>query len=193
MTELWLVRHGQTDWNAAGRIQGWTNIPLNAAGLAQAHELAARLPAQTFSAVYSSPLSRASQTAAALATALRLPVRLEPDLREICRGVLEGLTLSEARQRHPEIIALLDSESLEAGATGGETTRAVARRMAQAATTIANHHPNQKILVVSHGFSLATLICQARGYPLTKVFPHIPENAQPQVVQWPPQPRGEPI
>jgi broad specificity phosphatase PhoE len=187
MTELWLIRHGQTDWNAAWRIQGQTDIPLNTAGLAQARDLAASL-AQAglpFAAIYSSDLSRASRTAEHLAETLGLPVTLQPDLREINQGEFEGLTLSEARERYPVVMAMRKTDPLDAPAPGGETTRAVALRMARAADAIAQAHPGQKVLVVSHGFAVATLICQAHGYGLSNVYPHIPDNAQPQVVHWP--------
>ena len=93
MLELWLVRHGVTDWNVAERIQGWSDPPLNAAGRAQAERLAPRLEGVAFDQVIASDLERARTTAA-----LALPgaeVRLDPRLRELNYGVFDGATWAD--------------------------------------------------------------------------------------------------
>jgi 2,3-bisphosphoglycerate-dependent phosphoglycerate mutase len=83
MTQLWLIRHGLTDWNLEGRYQGQSDIPLNAEGLAQARRLAERLKGTSIEALFSSDLLRAYQTAKILGECLGLPVQADPRLREI--------------------------------------------------------------------------------------------------------------
>ena len=97
MTEIWFIRHGETDWNRQRRLQGWQDIPLNEAGRQQAAQLAARMrdeAVQTrFDALYSSDLQRARDTAQPVAEQLDLRIRTEPGIRERGFGVLEGLDL----------------------------------------------------------------------------------------------------
>jgi broad specificity phosphatase PhoE len=87
---FYFLRHGQTDWNREHRLQGNIDVPLNATGLAQAHEAAARLAGLPIATVVSSHLSRARRTAEIAAQALGLPVEIDPDLAEVALGVREG-------------------------------------------------------------------------------------------------------
>ena len=184
MTELWLIRHGQTEWNVSGRLQGQTDIPLNETGLAQARELAAQLRQREFRALYSSDLQRAAQTARVISEALHLEVQLHRGLREICFGEWEGQIPAEIRQRYPEIIAAGRLHPLDTPYPGGETDREVAQRVAAAADEIAQDHPSGSVLVVSHGRALAILTCLACGYPLETINQHGLGNALPRVVEW---------
>ncbi len=102
MTELVLVRHGETDWNAEHRFQGHADPPLNDRGRAQAHALADELRGTPFDAAYTSPLRRAAETAEILAVELQLPVRPVEALREIDVGEWQGLTRAEVRERYPD-------------------------------------------------------------------------------------------
>lgn len=187
MTELWLVRHGETDWNKAGRYQGQSDIPLNATGLEQARISAATLAhsGRTFTAIYSSPLSRAAQTAAAAAQLLGLPVRSEPRLREIHQGAWQGMNYQQIVTEFKELMDETEADPITRRAPGGESIGEVAERMAAAADEIANAHPHQSVLVFSHGLALATLVCQARGISLKAVYDHIPNNGHAEVVEWP--------
>ena len=99
---LCLIRHGETDWNVARRIQGHTDIPLNHTGLEQARLLAQSLADEQFDAIYSSDLGRARQTAEAVAHRLHQTVRLDPLLRERHYGEFQALTYDEARARFPD-------------------------------------------------------------------------------------------
>src|SRR5262245_46586520 len=104
MLKLYLVRHGETDWNADGRIQGHSDIELNPRGLEQARRLALRIPEEgQFDAIYASPLKRAYRTAELAASALNLKVNSDSRLLERSLGVLEGLTLSDIKDKYPEI------------------------------------------------------------------------------------------
>jgi broad specificity phosphatase PhoE len=183
MTQLWLIRHGQTDWNLEKRYQGHTDIPLNATGRAQAYELAASLSGQHFDTIYSSDLQRAYQTAEILAQALGLSMHAHPGLREACHGEWEGKTVDEVRRQY-EIAFIKELDPLNTRAPGGESARTVADRMAAAADEIARAYPDGMVLVVSHGFSSATLICQARGFDLKDVYQYIPDNAHPEIIEW---------
>ncbi len=187
MTALWLVRHGQTDWNIVLRYQGQTDIPLNETGLAQARALAAHLAGngQQFAALYSSDLQRAAQTAHILGEALGLDVRPHTGLREICFGEWEGFTREEVHARYADLVAERRSHPLDSRPPGGETNRELAQRVSAAADEIARAHPNDRVLVVSHGLALAMLTCLACGYPLEDAYAHGLDNAEPRVVKWP--------
>lgn len=178
MTELHLIRHGQTDWNLQGRYQGQCDIALNRTGLEQARSLARQLAGQHFDALYSSDLQRASQTAQVLADALNLRVYLTADLREISMGAWEGRLVSDVSLDYAQ------DESPDNRAPGGESVAQVAARMARAAGEICRAHPAGSVLIVSHGLALAALVCLARRIPLEQVYEHIPDNASPAVILW---------
>jgi broad specificity phosphatase PhoE len=186
MTEIWLIRHGKTDWNLVGRFQGHTDIPLNSRGLAQAGELAQKLSGVEFTAIYSSDLKRASQTASVVSAALHLPVTTDHRLREISQGEWEGMSLIEVREKYELDLSSAES-SADSRAPGGESVREVAARMAEAASSITRVHPTGKVLIVSHGLAVASLYCLAKDIPLSRVHSYIPENATPLIIQWKPQ------
>ena len=104
MAQILLARHGETDWNRNGRVQGHTDIPLNATGIAQAQALAERLAGEPLAAVFASDLERARVTAAAVAARHELPVSIDPDLREKNFGSWEGLTDGEIAERFPAAV-----------------------------------------------------------------------------------------
>ena len=150
MRELLLVRHGQTDWNLAHRVQGHTDTPLNGVGRAQARTLADSLAATPLVAVYSSDLSRSRDTAAAVARIHGLEVELDPGLREKNFGSWEGLTDSEIAERFPDAVR---------GRWGdGETTEEVAVRALAAIDRIRRRYPAGRVLVVSHGGALRAIL-----------------------------------
>jgi len=150
MTEILLTRHGQTDWNLGGRVQGHTDIPLNATGVAQARALADELATEQLVAVYSSDLGRARDTAAIVAQRHGLAVTVEPDLREKNFGTWEGLTDTEIGNLFPDAVR---------GRWGdGETTEAVAVRAVAAVDRIRELYPIGAVLVVSHGGPLRALL-----------------------------------
>ncbi|MFN8224680.1 MAG: histidine phosphatase family protein [Gaiellales bacterium] len=142
-TTIHLVRHGETDWNRGQRIQGHTDVPLNDAGRRQAIDLGRTLAHLALDAVYSSDLSRASETAERIAEHHNLPVVRRPALREKHFGSWEGLTDAEVHTRFPDA---------RAGQWGdGETTADLARRVVAMLAEIARAHPGETVLVVTHG------------------------------------------
>ncbi len=145
MATLLLVRHGETDWNAEGKLQGHTDRPLNDFGRQQARLLAERL--EGIDAVYTSDLSRARETAEIVAGRLGLPVVVDPDLREKDWGTWEGLTSDERLGVEYE----------------GETTEAHRERVLAAVRRIAERHPGERVLVVTHGGSLRRIQAAVSG------------------------------
>src|SRR5262245_17902657 len=149
MRRILLARHGQTSWNALGRLQGHTDIELNEVGREQARELAAKLATSELTAVWTSDLSRAQQTGAIVADALGLAApQVDPDLRERHYGVFEGLSRDECATQHPE--AWRDWMAQKGAPPGGETRPDAAARMARALGRIAATEGGP-VLVVSHG------------------------------------------
>jgi len=150
MNELLLARHGETDWNRAHRVQGQTDIDLNAAGRAQAEALAEGLADARLDAVYSSDLARARETAEAVARRRGLEVVADPDLREKNFGSWEGLTDVEIAERFPDAVR---------GRWGdGETTEEVADRVLPAIERIRARHPGEAVLVVTHGGPIRVIL-----------------------------------
>ena len=142
-TTILLARHGETDWNVERRVQGQSDPPLNANGRVQARALSQQLAGESLAAVYSSDLSRAYETARAVAEPRGLQVNAVPELREKDFGTWEGLTDTEVLTRFPDA---------RNGPWGdGETTEDVARRVVEALRRIARAHTGQTVLVVSHG------------------------------------------
>ena len=162
MTRILLARHGETEWNRVGRWQGHADPPLNDAGRGQAEELAERLAGDGIAAIYSSDLRRASQTAHVVADRLGLAVVEDAGLREIDVGSWSGLTRAEVEQRFPEGYA-----RWLAGEIGhdGETREELAERVVGAVERIAAQHPDDTILVVTHGGAIRALRRYADGDP----------------------------
>ncbi|MCL6516182.1 histidine phosphatase family protein [Alicyclobacillus sp.] len=149
MTELWIVRHGETDWNAAGRIQGWTDIPLNPTGLRQARKLAEHLRTTPFHVIISSDLTRARTTAEILAAGRGIPLVLDPLLRERCFGKLEG------SRRDPALDARAVTPGPEDGAESEPQVRQRALRFLERAAAA---YPCARVLCVSHGGWIRALL-----------------------------------
>jgi probable phosphoglycerate mutase len=157
LRHLFLARHGETDWNVAGRWQGQTDVPLNATGRAQAGALAERLRGEGIATVGTSDLSRARHTAEIVAAALGVPVSLvDPDLREQQFGRFEGLTLRECEERHPEEWARFAVDP-HVEPPGGESRPAVLERILRAVEGAAARLSGPALLV-THGGALRALL-----------------------------------
>jgi probable phosphoglycerate mutase len=150
-TRILAIRHGETDWNASLRIQGHTDIPLNATGSWQAARLAEALADEGICALYSSDLLRARDTAAPLAERAGLALTTEPGLRERCFGEFEGSTFLEIEQHWPEQSARWRQRDADFGPVGGETLESFYARCMATATRLAARHPGQVIALVAHG------------------------------------------
>ena len=157
MTQLIFVRHGQTSSNVERRWQGWTDTPLNELGEKQAQLVAKRLSEShgKIQALYSSPLSRAYQTAKAIAEGLDLPVRLVEGLKEFHFGEIEGMTTEEVQATYPELLKRWeDRHDMTFAYPNGESREAFTQRIANTLGLIALRHPDDTVVVVSHGGAL---------------------------------------
>lgn len=150
-TRVILIRHGETTWNRAARIQGHTDIPLSELGLAQAERLAETLADEPLAAIYASDLSRARQTAEAVAHRQGLPVRIDVGLRERAFGRFEGLSWDEIAQNHPEDSARWRKREPDFQVGGGESLVTFSARCLAAAGRAVAAHPGQSIALVAHG------------------------------------------
>jgi broad specificity phosphatase PhoE len=161
VTTIFLARHGESDWNVEKRFQGHSDRPLTERGRQQAHALADLVASEKIDAVYTSPLSRARETAEIVAVCAGLqPVAL-PELREVDTGSWSGLSRADVEARFPEGFT-----RWRAGGSGwedGETYEEMAQRVIGALRTIAENHPDGRVLVISHGGPIRAIHAAAEG------------------------------
>lgn len=169
-TTLWLIRHGETGWNAARRFQGHHDVPLNEVGVAQARRLARRLELEhrdaPFEALVSSDLSRAVETARATSEVTGLPLTLRPELRERHYGVLSALTPEEMVVQQPEAWAQWRARTPSYVLPGGESLEQFTHRVVTGLLAVAHATPGKKVAVVVHGGVLDCVYRAAMGLPL---------------------------
>lgn len=171
MTELILIRHGETDWNRELRFQGQVDVPLNAMGLEQARRVADRLAAENVQQLLSSDLMRAQQTAQCVA-AHGLPLLaggpvLDTGLREQSFGVVDGLQVADIKQQHAEAWAQWVRFDADYAFSGGESTRQFHARVMATVQGLAQRHPQQTLVVVTHGGVLDMIYRTALGLSLS--------------------------
>ncbi|SIS63334.1 histidine phosphatase family protein [Alicyclobacillus vulcanalis] len=154
--EIWLVRHGETDWNVEGRVQGWTDVPLNEVGRQQADRLADWLKSVHVDHIYSSDLERALETARRVSRATQAPITVRPCLREHYFGQAEGLLRSESLRRFPN------------GAPDREPPEKATERIVKCLKDIAKHHPQGRVVIATHGGVVRTLL-RWMGVPYTSI------------------------
>ena len=168
MTSLIVIRHGETDWNRQHRFQGQIDVPLNALGLEQARRMGERLAFEAIDHLVVSDLTRAQQTAQALASRHGLALQVEPLWREQAFGVLEGLDVPTIQRRHAGLWARWTRH--EAGYAlpeGGESNAAFHARVMQALQALVAAHAGARIAVVTHGGVLDLLWRTVQGQPLS--------------------------
>lgn len=166
-TRICIIRHGETDWNVAKRIQGHTDIPLNETGRAQALAMAFNAAHQRFHAIYSSDLARAQETAQVLAQREDHEVTLLPQLRERHYGIFQGITAAQGAERYPAAYANYLARDLDYDFESGESLRGFAARVAEGIEWLVRHHSGQTIAAVSHSGVLDVVYRRATGRPLT--------------------------
>lgn len=165
-TRICLIRHGETDWNLARRIQGQTDIPLNETGHAQARAMAGNAARYEFAAIYSSDLVRATATAQRIAEARGMEISTLPQLRERHFGIFQGITADEGAQRHPRAYAHYKARNPEYDFETGESMLRFAERVNAAVELMAGRHSGQTIAAICHAGVLDILYRKATGRPL---------------------------
>ncbi len=166
MTHLTVVRHGQTGWNAEGRIQGHTDTELSADGRRQAHEAAIALAGTTFDQIYSSDLRRARETAQPLASRQNLPIHEEAGLREWHMGQYEGLTYQQAKELAGSDYGRFRSFEPGYAVPGGEAYADFHQRVLATVSTIVHRHPGQRVAIFTHGGAVLALLRHLARLPL---------------------------
>lgn len=154
MTTFYLIRHGETEWNRSGRWQGHADVPLTIQGRVQADQVARRLRADgiELDRIYASDLSRAFETAQAIADMFDLPVYSLPELREINVGSWSGMTRAEIMAQYPGALSTVFHPP------DGETREEFIQRAGSVLLGLAKQHPNERLAIVSHGGTIRGMI-----------------------------------
>lgn len=170
MLQIVLVRHGETYWNRERRIQGGSSdTQLTEAGKRQAEDLAQLLEDKNIAAIYSSPLQRALDTAQAVARFHPVAVTIEPNLREIEVGELEGMPLASLSTTFDQFLLEWQQGNGSEKLPGGESLADLAQRAWTCIQRLASQYNDGVVVVVTHYFVILTIICEALGMPLAHI------------------------
>lgn len=151
MTVIYLIRHGETMWNREKRLQGHIDIGLNEKGFWQAQQLGKYLSNRPIAAVISSDLSRAADTAQAVASHHQIELQFEPGLRERHYGIMQGLSHTEIAEKHPRNHAAWKNRETNFTPESGESLQQFYDRVVHSARSWAERYPDQEIAMVAHG------------------------------------------
>ncbi len=158
---LYLLRHGETDWNIEQRCQGFSDTPLNATGHRQAEASARYFSGVKIEAIYSSTLERAYETARIIARYHDASVQATDALRELNQGEFEGLRLTELAEKHGDFLEKWFREPADLTLPGGESLREMQARAWAALEEIVGRHPDGNVVVVAHNLCNLSLLCRA--------------------------------
>ena len=165
--KFYLLRHGETEWNKLGKFQGLTDVSLNERGLAQAKDSARAALSWEHGALYSSSLTRTVQVAEEIRRVTGTPIVTDPGLRELSLGDLEGVTGSEMREGWPEMYASWRRNPADVEMPNGESLAQVQERAWAVIQGIEREHSDESgVVVVSHNFTIRTIICAILDIPL---------------------------
>ena len=158
--KLYLIRHGETDWNRLEKCQGVSDVPLNSKGLSQAKELAYSLRNEDLSAIISSDLSRALTTAGEVAKYHSEEVQVDERFREMDQGEFEGLEFSYLREKHGDILKKWREEPETLRIPGGETLLEVQERAWMGINSLIENYSGRSVVLVSHNMTIISLLCK---------------------------------
>jgi broad specificity phosphatase PhoE len=181
---LLLVRHGQTAWNVAGRIQGHTDEPLDDVGLRQAARLAERLADEAIHAAYASTSERTWRTAEIALGGRGIAVTRDDVWREASYGEWEGLTWAEINARYPEHAARRRADPATVAPPGGEHFSDLAARLVPAVEALRGRHDGQSVLVVTHGGCLRVLASSFTGTGVEGDWRFRADNCALSILRW---------
>ena len=183
-TRIYLLRHGETTWNVERRYQGTLDSPLSETGRQQTSRTSDALRSAPLRAVYSSPLRRALETAAVIASPHGLPVRTHDGLSEIRVGEWEGLTVAEIETRYGESVRQWYDTPHLARIPGGETIEEMRERAAAAVDEIRRRHEGETVAAVAHGGVNKTILLTVLGAPLSSYWRIRQHNACVNVLEY---------
>ena len=183
MGTIYIVRHGETLWNAEGRIQGHTDVALTERGREQARATARRLSGIPFDVAYSSDMSRTRDTALIILGERSTPLHSVPELREYNKGVFEGLTPEEYRDRYPDLFQASLVNDPDFAPPGGETIRQCQARMSGFFRNVKGNNPEGNVLIVGHGGSLRSGLVELLGLPLEANWKFVMHNCALSVIR----------
>ncbi|MDA1001416.1 MAG: histidine phosphatase family protein [bacterium] len=180
---LYLLRHGETAWNAERRIQGVSDTPLNEVGRAQAEALVTALKDRPIEFVATSPLRRARETAEILAEALSVSIEEVPGLSELDQGELEGKKIEELQEGYNGFFDLWERTPAAVRMPGGETLGELQERAWAAMEELRERHAGRTFAAVSHNLAISTILCRILGMDLNQIRRLRQHNASLNIVE----------
>lgn len=168
MTRLYLVRHGETRFNAKKKIQGSMDIPLSNVGIEQAKKVARRFNGITVDLIYSSELLRAKCTAESISEVVRRPIIIDPNLNEMRFGIFEGMTFEEIARKYPDMWEQREKNKLKYTAHKGDSLIGFRNRVMKSIHRILYQFPKGDIIIVSHGGTNRAIMCALLGLNMKK-------------------------
>jgi len=163
---LILVRHGETDWNKLGKCQGISDVPLNSTGEKQAMDLALSLKDEDITAIYSSDLQRAFNTARTISEYHGIEIQIDERFREMDQGEFEGLEFTHIREKYGDVLKQWREEPEFLRIPGGESLTEVQERAWLGFKSLLDKHNGRNVLVVTHNLTIITLLCKFSGKSL---------------------------
>jgi glutamate-1-semialdehyde 2,1-aminomutase len=170
MTEIIIIRHGETEWNQTGRFQGHSDVPLSETGRAQAEALGRNLALDHVDAIYASDLIRAMETAAPLAARFGLTVTPDPLLRELNFGAWEGRSFNDVNAENPDAMKQFYNDPECADIPNSEPFPDFQKRVAGRVREIAAEQRGKRVVIVSHGASIRILLTDILAMPIRSIW-----------------------
>ncbi len=184
MTRLYMVRHGETEWNKASKIQGGTDTELSGYGLEQAKKLARSLADEAIDVIYTSSLQRASKTAEIIAYSRSCGILESDEYHEIRLGPWEGMTLDEIQEKYGEHLTAYREDPANFRLPGAETFEQLTGRTYNAVLEIVKKHSGSNILLVSHGTTIKAAIIKILGIDINHYNKFKIDNASISIIEF---------